>query len=151
MGTHPSGMTVDINRTNSSTWSTGSNIGFSLGEELSAKFDEIGAAVSKAVQTEVSVSHAVETAVSVGKTFNFTVSPCDVISVYDAYLVVELKIDYIYLEDTLGGPLGGFTAKRGSETVTSTIYAGIHGLAASRWYALKAQSQANSNGMQNTP
>jgi hypothetical protein len=139
MSTHPSVVNLNVSRTGSNTWTNSTGLGFSLGEELSAKASEIGASASKSLQTNVSVAQSVESSVTISSNFQYTVSPCDVLSLYDSYLVVELKVDYIFLEDTVGGDLQGFTVKRGSETVTSTMYAGMSGLAASRWEELNNQ------------
>jgi hypothetical protein len=140
MGTHPSGISMEYSRTGSSTWTYSNSLGLSLSEEVSAKAAEIGASLSKSLQTDVSVSKTVEGSVTVAKTFSHTVSPCDVLSIYDSYLIVEMKVDYIYLEDTVNGGLQGFTVKRGSETLTSTLYAGVMGLAASKWEQIKNTS-----------
>jgi hypothetical protein len=139
VSTHPSVMSLGVAQTGSNSWTYSTGLGFSLGEELSAKASEIGVAASKSLQTEVSVSDTIEESVTVDRKFEYTVSPCDVLSLYNSYLVVELKVDYIFLEDTVGGELQGFTVKRGSEMVKSTMYSGISALAASEWEKMKNQ------------
>jgi hypothetical protein len=64
------------------------------------------------------------------------VPKCDVLSIYDSYLSVEVQLDYILMEDTYSGSNHGFTMHRGSLTATSTVYAGVHGLTASNWRAM---------------
>lgn len=131
--TEPSKMSLNVSRTGTSSWTHGATSGFSLGKELSAKFSEVGATVSQGLNLDVSVSKSVTESITFTVDNSFTIAPCDVLTLYESYQIVEVQVDYIYLEDAVFGDIKGFDVKRGTETLTSRIYAGVHGLTASEW------------------
>jgi hypothetical protein len=108
---------------------------------MGASAELIEGSVNQTLNTNVSVSKSESSSTTYTKNIEYTVSPCDVVTLYHSYRVVELQIDYIYLEDTAFGDFHGYEIKRGTGFVISTVYAGVHGLQATEWNAMKKRSE----------
>jgi uncharacterized protein (UPF0548 family) len=134
-------MTMSVGRTGTNTWTQTGGLTLSLARELSAKAYDIGASMSQSLQTQVSVSSSVQESITHGKGMKFIAAPCDVVTLYDGYHVVEFFFDYVYLEDTNFGGVEGFEVKRGTANLTSRVYTGIHGIEASKWNEMISNPQ----------
>jgi hypothetical protein len=137
---NPATLRMSISRTTSNTWTQGGSLGGSLGRELTANAEAIEGRLSNSLQASVSVSRSENESTTYARELGYTVSPCDVLSLYEGYMFVELQVDYILMDDTIFGDVDGFEVKRGTAYVTSQYYTGIHGLAASTWVAMERRS-----------
>ncbi len=137
----PAALKMGVSTTATNTWTQDGSIGFSIGREMGASAELIEGSVNQTLNTNVSVSKSESSSTTYTKNIEYTVSPCDVVTLYHSYRVVELQIDYIYLEDTAFGDFHGYEIKRGTGFVISTVYAGVHGLQATEWNAIKKRSE----------
>jgi hypothetical protein len=144
---NPAEMTMNVSRTGTNTWTQTGGLTLSLARELSAKVSDIGASMSQSLQTQVSLSRSIQESVTHSRATAFMADPCDVLTLYDGYHVVEFFFDYVYMEDTTFGGVEGFEVKRGTANMTSRLYTGMHGLQASDWNDMQDLASTPKNGV----
>ncbi len=95
-----------------------------VGVEMGAELDGIGAKLQSLTGGSLAISNQLQTTTSEVLKTHVTVPDCSTVGLYKMIRVVELQVDYAFMEDTVLGVMYGYERETGRSIIRSLTDAG---------------------------
>jgi len=112
--------TVSVTNGTTITNTVTAQVGFEMGAEL----EGIGTKLQGLTSGSISISNQALTTTTIQMTIDETIPACSVVGLYAMTRVVELQVDYAFMDDTVLGPMYGYMREMGRGIVRTVTAAG---------------------------
>jgi hypothetical protein len=99
-----------------------------VGAELGAELEGVGSKLQGMTAAGLSISTQQQSTIQEHFTENIEVPACSVVGLYAMTKVVEVQVDYAYMDDTVLGPMYGYTREMGRGVIRSTTNQGYRAM-----------------------